>query len=246
MMSDPFNKLIPRIEDAGKLDSDGNIIMNAGLKVVPHSYCGEFTDLFLKNRGVHEASQEYIFELVLNKIKENNQNKPIMIEFGSYWAYYSMWFQKVTNGVNYCVEPNIEHLELGRNNFSINNMSATFINRKVALWKNMNNNNLISIDRMAKLYKLKKIDLIHSDIQKAEVDLLKGGINSFTKQLIDYIFISTHSISIHQQCLDLINEYGYKIIANADENHTYFGDGLIVACKRDINFDFIDLNKTQE
>ena len=45
-----------------------------------------------------------------------------MIELGSYWAYYSLWFaSQVKDAQNYLIEPDPRRLEIGRKNFELNN-----------------------------------------------------------------------------------------------------------------------------
>ncbi|MFQ5952839.1 MAG: hypothetical protein ACE5JK_05495, partial [Candidatus Omnitrophota bacterium] len=88
----PDNKYIPRDKNAGKI-IDNNLIMHNGLKVRmgEFAYYGDFAKIVLTtNKGVHEPQQERIFKEVLKYIPEGGT----MIELGSYWAFYSMWFKK--------------------------------------------------------------------------------------------------------------------------------------------------------
>jgi hypothetical protein len=64
-----------------------------------------------------------MFDLILKDISENG----VMIELGSYWSFYTMWFNKVIkNAKNYCIEPELNNLELGKKNCVINGVTADF------------------------------------------------------------------------------------------------------------------------
>lgn len=225
VIDDPYNDLIPRTNDSGTIDADGNIISNSGIKIVPNSYCGEFTDILIHNRGVHEASQEYFFGEILNRIKSDGVNdNNVMIELGSYWAYYSLWYKKVVGGKCICVEPNIHKLNVGKKHFEINGYEAEFINGKIGKYKiDINLNDLVRI------HKLSHIDIIHADIQRAEVEMLYGGGELFSKHMVDYVFISSHSNQLHDECMRILDEYGYHILFEQNVDQSYFGDGLIIA-----------------
>ena len=46
-----------------------------------------------------------------------------MIELGSYWSFYTIWFNKVVkNAKNYCIEPDIDNLTIGKKNAELNNV----------------------------------------------------------------------------------------------------------------------------
>ena len=48
---------------------------------------------------------------------------------------------------------------------------------------------------------------------------------------VNYIFISTHSDKLHYDCLKLLRNNSYRIIASSDfETETFCYDGIIVAC----------------
>lgn len=228
IIADPYNQLIPRISGSGTYDNNGNIIMHNDIRIVPQSYCNEFTDICVHNGGVHEASQEYLFGEILNKIKFNGlSNNNVMIELGSYWAYYSLWYKKVVGGKCICVEPNIHKLNVGKNHFEINGYTAEFIKGKVGKYKNN-----VNLNNLFRNYKLSHADIVHADIQGAEVEMLYGGGELLSKQLIDYLFISTHNNQLHDECMRILDEYGYYIIFQQNLKQSYFGDGLIVASNK--------------
>ena len=132
-ISCPQNKYIPRVDDAGKifLPEPGYQLMHNGLKVEIDGYYGEYksngrgfvTDMLIRNKGVHEPQEERMFQEVLKYIPDNGS----MLELGSYWAFYSMWFyQQVKNAECYMVEPERKNMEVGRRNFALNGFKGYF------------------------------------------------------------------------------------------------------------------------
>jgi len=44
-----------------------------------------------------------------------------MLEFGSYWAFYSMWFyREVPTARCFCIEPATHNIQMGKDNFALN------------------------------------------------------------------------------------------------------------------------------
>jgi hypothetical protein len=119
---------IPKVAGAGEIFDDGNgpyQLMHNGIKVHLNSYYDEdwITDVIYALRGHHEPQEEKCFYEVLKYIPEN----ATMIELGSYWAYYSLWFASEIEGArNYMIEPDPQRLEIGRKNFELNNKTGTF------------------------------------------------------------------------------------------------------------------------
>ena len=88
---------------------------------------------------------------------------------------------------------------------------------------------LFRSDDIIKNYNLKFVDILHSDIQGAEVEMLQGAISAIKDKKIKYFFISTHGNDIHNFCLEFLKNNAYKIICSHDENESFSADGLIVA-----------------
>ena len=94
VISDPLNILIKRDPLSGMVDKEGYVFLHNGNKVSisgENSYYGNFSQILVMNRGVHEPLEEFCFQETLEKIMDV---EPKMIELGSYWAHYSMWFMK--------------------------------------------------------------------------------------------------------------------------------------------------------
>jgi len=220
VVSDPNNRYIPRHQNAGKT-IDGYLIMHNGLKVFPSSYYDYFTNKMLQvNRGVHEPQEERVFAQVLPYIPEGG----VIIELGAYWSFYSMWFYKeVRNALCYLIEPDANNLEIGKRNFELNNLKGDFILGKIG-------EDSIKIDNFLKDRSIKHVDILHSDIQGAEFEMLLGAKESIVESKIKYFFISSHSQELHYKCFDFLKRHGYIIIASADfDKQTYCYDGVLVA-----------------
>jgi hypothetical protein len=137
-ISCPQNKYIPRVDDAGKifLPEPGYQLMHNGLKVEIDGYYGEYksngrgfvTDMLIRNKGVHEPQEERMFQEVLKYIPDNGS----MLELGSYWAFYSMWFyQQVKNAECYMVEPERKNMEVGRRNLLLKDARESLLQKKI-------------------------------------------------------------------------------------------------------------------
>ncbi len=220
-MKDPNNSYIPKVKNAGQIIDD-YIVMHNGLKVKlsENAYYGDFSKILLINKGVHEPQEERVFMEVLKHIPKNS----IMVELGSYWAFYSMWFQKLISGAtNYMIEPDNINLNSGKNNFILNNMKGDFTLGNVS-------NHGIKIDEFVKVKNIHQIDILHSDIQGYELEMLQGAQKTISQGKIKFVFVSTHSQKLHYDCLDFLKLNNYNIIASVDfDNETYCYDGIIVA-----------------
>jgi hypothetical protein len=224
IISDPNNIFIKRCENAGTTENEC-VILHNGIKVVKNGYYGSFSKILVLNKGCHEPAEERMFELILQDIPENGT----MIELGSYWAFYTIWFHKVIKQArNYCIEPELQNLNLGKQNCLLNNVT------NVDFTQGFVGKNNISISNFVLEKKIDYIDILHSDIQGYELEMLQDITNLLVQNKIKYLFISTHSDNIHYKCIQLLQENKYRIIASADfETETFCYDGIIVACHSD-------------
>ena len=234
IMSDPANLLLNRCDDAGKI-YDCYLTMYNGVKVTPNGYYDHFSEILVLNNGSHEPGKEYMFEKVINCIKEGGT----MVELGSYWSFYSITFnKKIKNAINYCIEPSIDGLNIGIENSKLNNANLSFTHGYVGgNFENViNPGNLIDLNIFVKENNINYIDILHSDIQGNELAMLYSIENLLLEEKIKYLFISTHSNKLHYDCLFFLKKCNYKIIASADfDNETFCWDGIIVACHKDNN-----------
>ncbi|MEW6600875.1 MAG: FkbM family methyltransferase [Nitrospirota bacterium] len=224
----PDNRYIPRVKNAGKI-IDGCLVMHNGLRIIKGSYYGIGNLLLLKyNRGVHEPQEERIFMEVLKYMPED----AVMIELGAYWGFYSMWFHKeVKRPTCYLVEPEQRNLEFGKDNFAVSNMTGSFRQGFVGAMsgKTKEGIDIICVDDYIRENNVKRVNILHADIQGAEYDMLTGAADALHADKIDYIFISTHTNELHQECLAFLNAHNFHIIAEADVSGSYSVDGIIAA-----------------
>lgn len=231
VLSSSDNDKIPRVKDAGNVVK-GYQIMHNGLQITLGSYYGpEVSHMLIQNKGVHEPQEEYVFHLVLEDLKRQENSHYTMVELGSFWAFYSMWFKKeLPSSDCYMVEPDAFNLGCGKTNFKKNKFSGTFINAFVSDTKRTENaNKYVSVDSLFSDHSIDYFDIVHCDIQGFELDMLNGSLKAINANKIGYFFISTHSNELHNQCLTFLIQHKFDIIASADLDQTYSFDGLIVA-----------------
>ena len=228
IISDPINIFIERVADAGYVDKNNCVILHNGNRVPiagDFAYYAGFSHILIFNRGVHEPLEEYCFQEMLKKIKIKS---PIIIELGAYWAHYSMWVKKkFPEAKCYMIEPVLKNLECGKNNFRINNFSGEFINNSI---QNSEVGGSFQLDIFASEKKLTSINILHCDIQGFEVPMLESTKLIFENQIVDYVFISTHSEPIHRWVIKKFEKFKYKIeVSSGPDNHSTSYDGFVLA-----------------
>ncbi len=240
---------IPKVVGAGEICYEGIVpyqLMHNGVKVVLNCYYDSqwLTDVIHGLKGHHEPQEEKCFYEVLKYIPEN----ATMIELGSYWAYYSLWFASEVKGAkNYMIEPDPRRLEIGRKNFELNNMSGVFQRGFVGKMKDdtpdVNGTELISVDDFIEKERIQHVHILHSDIQGAEAEMLETTVKHLDK--IDYFFISTHNHQTdHPACLKFFEAHGLIILAEHMDVESAGGDGLIVAKRKGVaGPDHIEIRK---
>jgi hypothetical protein len=164
--------------------------------------------------------EEYVFQRLMKVMPE----RPCMIELGAYWGHYSMWLQRARQAsTTILVEPDNNNLAVGRANFVRNGYHGEFVQAFVG-------HGHFSIDSFFEERQFSHLDILHSDIQGFEVEMLPDGIETFRKHKIDYVFISTHSQNGHDFVCSTLQEHGYRIeVASDFERDTTSYDGLVFA-----------------
>jgi hypothetical protein len=221
------NQDIPRDKDAGKI-IDGLLTMHNGIKVDPLSYYSyPMLKMLEQNKGVHEPQEENIFQEVLATL--NDDKSKIMLELGSYWSFYSIWFKKIFPSADcYMVEPDRRNLMYGQHNFEINKIKGTFIHGGIS-GKKDNSNNITTVDDICQEQQIDFLDILHSDIQGYELEMLYGSQKMLSKNKVGYAFISTHSNELHTQCQQLLQDkYGFITVASANLDESFSWDGILV------------------
>lgn len=222
-----YNSFIPRVADAGVI-SKGFQVMHNGLKVSIGTYYGlPITKMLYKNKGVHEPEEEKIFMDVISKMPVD----PVMVEMGSFWAFYSMWFLKATkNGKVFMIEPEEKHIKVGQRNFKKNNLQASFDNYFIGRESSVNGKTpVICLDDYVHTKGIRHINIAHADIQGFESEMLLGATKILEAIMIDYFFVSTHTIELHYDCIDFLKKYNYKVVFEVDPAKAASFDGFILA-----------------
>lgn len=239
---------IPKVENAGKVLDEGGRrvqIMHNGVKVLADGYYGEWmTEIICRLRGHHEPQEEAVFHQVLNHVP----SQATMIELGGFWAYYSLWFLHRHADTRHAivVEPDPRHLEVGRTNALLNGRQIDFVHAcagtdSVASREFQSETSgtiklpQVSVAKLLNDYDVDVVDLLHCDIQGAEVEILRSCLPLFAEKRIRFCVVSTHSHHIsgdpltHQRCLAIIKAAGGQILIEHDVHESFSGDGLISA-----------------
>ncbi|WP_299083849.1 FkbM family methyltransferase [uncultured Ruegeria sp.] len=239
---------VPKVADAGKVyqDTQGRElqIMHNGLRVLNGGYYGDWMSNLIKlSDGHHEPQEERLFHEVDKCLSDTAR----MIELGGFWSYYSLWFlQHQPKRRSVVLEPEPEHLEVGRINAALNGLepifkagfagpehipSASFQGERSGPMQIPG----YSVNHLMKEQRWDRLELLHCDIQGHEVAVLESCRKLFIAGKVDWVFVSTHAHQIsgdpltHQKCLQILQECGAFIEAEHDVHESFSGDGLIVA-----------------
>jgi Methyltransferase FkbM domain len=233
VLSCPDNAAIPRCSNAGKVEGSC-IFMHNNLRIRALSYYGAgMLNLLVANRGVHEPQEEKAFQEILPLIPSG----AVMVELGSYWGFYSLWFaSKVEQARCYLVEPDPRNLEAGRQNFSLNGRTAEFICAAVGnrFSTQLLSCQLVTLPELCHSRGISHINVLHADIQGAEHDMLLGAEELFAKRVVDFVFISTHGKKMHCSCREFLKSKEYRILCDVPPSSSYSVDGLVVARRSEL------------
>lgn len=241
IVSDPLNLVIKRDPRAGIVD-DNLVYLHNGLRVPcfgPNAYCGRFSSILIINRGVHEPLEEFVFQEVIKRLP----TAPQMLELGAYWGHYSMWLKAARSDATVClVEPKLRNIQVGKKNFERNGFSGEFIQAFVGKGH-------FEVDKYLTEKNIQKLAILHSDIQGYEMEMLDDCSKSLEGQVIDYLFISTHSQKLHRDVIDSIKNFNYRIEVSSDfENETTSCDGFIFASSPSVEpmfKEFVPMSRVQ-
>lgn len=226
VLSGPDNKDIPRHEHAGKL-IDQKLFMHNGIPVDPLSYYNyPMLKMLIDNKGVHEPQEEKVFQEVIQSLPQ--QGEKTMLELGAYWSFYSIWFKKLfPQAQSFMVEPNRRNLMYGKRNAKLNQVNGTFVHAGIGKANDLKAN-VTTVDTICDQYDIKFLDILHSDIQGFELDMLHGAKKMFDQKAVGYIFVSTHSNELHHQCKAFLDLYDFELVASANLDESYSWDGILV------------------
>lgn len=238
---------LPKVPGAGSV-TDGVQLMHNGLRVEAGGYYGDWMAEVIRHlRGHHEPQEEVAFHAVLERLAATSGPAPVMLELGSFWAYYSLWFlRRLPQGRAFLVEPDPAYLEVGRRNFALNGVEGTFAQAAVGAGRGAMDFECESdgqvrrmpVEGLASLlerFELPYLDLLFSDVQGAEWPLLSGAKDLLHEGRVRFLVVSTHHHVIsgdpltHQRCLGLLRDLGAHVVVEHTVAESYSGDGLIVA-----------------
>ncbi len=239
--------VIPKQPFAGTVETDAEgkrwQIMHNGLRVEHGVYHGDYmAGIISALRGHHEPQEELAFWEVLKCLA----GAPTMVELGAFWAYYSLWFRtSFPHGHSFMFEPDAEHLAAGQRNFARNGFSgyfeltaagvdgsAQFMDETLGQVRTVATK---SITTLCNERSIDFLDLLHMDVQGAEVSALIGAEPLVAAGKLRFVFVSTHHHLIsgdpltHQKCLQWLIAHGAHILCEHSVNESFSGDGLIVA-----------------
>lgn len=232
---------MPKVPDAGVVfdtPSGSYQIMHNGIKTYTDSHYGPYNvEVIRRLQGIHEPQEEFIFDQVMRKLPPGGT----ILELGSFWAYYSLWFlDSIPEAKAFMVEPLEQALNAGKRNFTLNGRNGVFIQAAISdqcedeseieLWPGrFAYARKVSVDSLMSENSISKLTILHADIQGTECKMLQGASLALREKRIQWIFISTHGENIHQQCLALLRMHRYNIVAEHTPRESYSVDGLIVA-----------------
>jgi FkbM family methyltransferase len=222
-------------------------IMHNGLRVLYGGYHGDWMANIIRGlRGHHEPQEEKAFYELLRYCRP----KTCILELGAFWAYYSMWYLKeVPFATAFCLEPDAAHIAVGQENMRLNELTASFAHACVGdcyleqkrFVTESGESVLIpqhTVPSAMTHFGLNEVELLHADVQGAEVGLLLSCAPLFAAGRIRFVVVSTHHASIsgsastHQDCVAYLEASGANILCEHDVDESFSGDGLIVAAMR--------------
>jgi FkbM family methyltransferase len=238
---------IPKGPGAGEVFTDAAgrwQRMHNGVKIAENCYCGAWmTEVIRRLRGHHEPQEERAFHEVVRHASPGS----MMVELGAYWSYYSLWFRAAVSGArSLLVEPDPNHLGVGRQNFAANGVEGEFVQAAIGREPRppeafacesdgiLRPVATVSVDALLRDRGIDRVELLLADIQGAEVEMLSGAEQSFAEGKIRFLFVSTHHHVIsgdpltHQKCLAFLRERGGHVLAEHPISESFSGDGLIV------------------
>ncbi len=251
--------VLPKVRDAGAIRTvpGGSVqVMHNGVLIEEGCYYGPWMTQIIRGlAGHHEPQEELAFDAVIRRLAASGtdaagQPAPTMIEFGSFWSYYSLWFcHVVAGGRAVAMEPDPVYLQVGVRNAALNGLTGRieFVHGAVGArpgelmdFRTESTGAVIPVvqhDLGSLLHdaRWQRVDLVLLDIQGAETILLERARSLLTAGRVRFLVVSTHHQSIsgdaltHQRALELIIDCGGHIIAEHTVRESFSGDGLIAA-----------------
>lgn len=250
---------IAKVGGAGAITTiDGRSVqvMHNGLLIDEGCYYGPWMTQIIRGLGGHhEPQEEVVFDTIVRHLQRTDSDRPdgdspVIVELGSFWAYYSMWFcRSFPTAIALDMEPDPAYLEVGRRNAELNGLAdrIRFLPGVVGPnpgqrmdFRAESSGELVvatqhDLASVMALGMVSRVDLAMIDIQGAETILLDRARDLFVTGAIRFLVVSTHHQSIsgdpltHQRVLELLMGCGAHIIAEHSVRESFSGDGLIAA-----------------
>ena len=118
------------------------------------------------------------------------------------------------------IEPDPSRILVGERNFPLNGLSGNFIRAAVG-------QNGFNLDDFIATEGLPFVDIVHADIQGSELIMLRDMERTLLTKKVGYLFISTHSQLLHEQCRRYLEDREYVTIASADFDHETIIDAMV-------------------
>ncbi|MFI5591704.1 FkbM family methyltransferase [Amycolatopsis sp. NPDC051758] len=243
---------IPKVGHAGECrDHEGGRVqvMHNGLLVEEGGYYGAWmTEIIRSLRGHHEPQEELVFHRIVERLATGGGRDPVMLEFGSFWTYYGLWFcQALPAGRVVAVEPDPAYLEVGRRNAELNGYGDRVRFVRAAIGDRPGEPMDFEAESDGRTYPvaqhdlasllseadLPQADLVLADVQGAETLLLDRARGDLEAGRVRFLVVSTHHHTIsgdpltHQNALRTLLDTGAHLIAEHTVGESFSGDGLI-------------------
>lgn len=243
---------LPKVDDAGQdrvVDGTTVQVMHNGLLVEKGGYFGDWmAEIIRALRGHHEPQEELVFDALLRRLNEDT-TAPTMIELGSFWLYYGLWFLSETTGSRVvAIEPDPSYMGVGVRNAALNGLTdrVTFVEGAVGaepgavldfpcegLGGAVRPVTAYDLASLMRENGLEHVDLVLCDVQGAETILLDRARGDLAAGRVRFLLVSTHHHDIsghpltHQDALRLLEAAGAHVVAEHGVSESCSGDGLI-------------------
>jgi FkbM family methyltransferase len=253
---------IAKVEYAGECrDHDGSRVqvMHNGLLVEEGGYYGSWMAEIIRSlRGHHEPQEELVFHRIVERLTAEG-GAPAMIEFGSFWTYYGLWFcHALPAGRVVALEPDPAYVDVGRRNAALNGYTDRVRFVQAAIGGKPDEPMEFEAESDGRTYTiaqhdlaslmsetgLARVDLVLADVQGAETLLLERARGDLEAGRVRFLVVSTHHHAIsgdpltHQNALRTLLDAGAHVIAEHTVGESFSGDGLIAVSfdQRDKDF----------
>ena len=226
------NAALPRVQNAGEIEG-GAVVMHNGIKLHLSSLSRFSRQVAQANKGVLEPQHERAFAEVLQTLG----NSPLILDVGAREGYFGLWLKAARPGARcVIVEPNAHHLKQTQKNFLLNKIQGQFVRAYVGMHNGriVEDTEVITIEELSRRIKTDYVAILTADIEGYELELLKGAAALMKDRMIDYIFLSTHTPSLHQDCREFLKLQKYTLIADIPLENSTDTDGLLVARRKEL------------